>query len=119
MVELDLKANQIWIYDSCVNGYSDREIYAEVQLIKKILLKWLAQNGFYNDQTEIDSTKSWKMTSIKEGILQQNTGSSDCGVFMLIFILSRIYNQLPKFDSEHEKFFRKKICFELVSNQII
>ena len=83
-----------------------------------ILPKWLEYVGFYTDRPELNNNEQWKFIRV-QGMPQQEAGSGDCGVFMLMFISYLMLSKKPNFDSSHVSFLRKKIAVDIFLGDIM
>ncbi|GAY60487.1 hypothetical protein CUMW_202330 [Citrus unshiu] len=85
-----LRAKRVRIYDSLVTFCNDK-IYLQCQPLKVRIVK---------------------------DVPQQESGSGDCGVFMLMFTMHLMFGLKLDFDSSHGHYFRKKIVVDIFTGNI-
>ncbi|GAY45153.1 hypothetical protein CUMW_087350, partial [Citrus unshiu] len=98
LARADLRARRMQIYDSLVTFREDKTYLHKFKPLQVVFPQWLQDVGFYNIRLELQSADSWKVRIVKD-VPQQEPGSSDCGVFMLMFTMYLMFGLKLDFDS--------------------
>ncbi|XP_024955843.2 putative ubiquitin-like-specific protease 1B [Citrus sinensis] len=117
LARADLRARRMQIYDSLVTFREDKTYLHKFKPLQVVFPQWLQDVGFYNIRLELQSADSWKVRIVKD-VPQQEPGSSDCGVFMLMFTMYLMFGLKLDFDSSHGHYFRKKIAVDIFTGDI-
>ncbi|KAL9457302.1 hypothetical protein AB3S75_006363 [Citrus x aurantiifolia] len=113
----DLRARMMRIYDSLVTFREDKTYLRKFKPLQVVFPQWLQDVGFYNIRPELQSADPWKVRIVKD-VPQQEPGSGDCGVFMLMFTMYLMFGLKLDFDSSHGHYFRKKIAVDIFTGKI-
>ncbi|KDO37273.1 hypothetical protein CISIN_1g032006mg [Citrus sinensis] len=113
----DLRARRMRIYDSLVTFREDKTYLRKFKPLQVVFPQWLQDVGFYNIRPELQSADPWKVRIVKD-VPQQEPGSGDCGVFMLMFTMYLMFGLKLDFDSSHGHYFRKKIAVDIFPGDI-
>ncbi|XP_024035640.1 putative ubiquitin-like-specific protease 1B [Citrus clementina] len=117
LARADLRARRMQIYDSLVTFCEDKTYLRKFKPLQVVFPQWLQDVGFYNIRPELQSADSWKVRIVKD-VPQQQPGSGDCGVFMLMFTMYLMFGLKLDFDSSHGHYFRKKIAVDIFTGDI-
>ena len=116
--QISLTRKQIRTMDLYITLIDQKDFVNMMAPLTHILPKWLEYVGFYIDRPELNNNEAWKFIRV-QGMPQQEGGSGDCGVFMLMFISYLMLSKKPNFDSSHVSFLRKKIAVDIFLGDIM
>ena len=85
--------------------------------LEVIFPRWLEYVGFYNIRSELRSEDLWKVIAVKSAP-QQESGTGDCGVFVLMVTMYLMFGIRLEFNASHVEYFRKKIAVDIFNNDI-
>ncbi|KAL9411273.1 hypothetical protein AB3S75_044963 [Citrus x aurantiifolia] len=109
---------RVQIYDSLVTFRDDKTYLCKFKPLQVVFPQWLQDVGFYNIQSELQSANPWKVRIVKD-VPQQEPGSGDCGVFMLMFTMYLMFGLKLDFHGSHGHYFRKKIAVDIFTGDIV
>ncbi|KAH9693479.1 GDSL esterase/lipase EXL3 [Citrus sinensis] len=107
----------MWIYNSLVVVRDDKTYKDKFKPLEVIFPRWLEDVGFYNVRHDLRSANPWKV-KICRSVPQQEPGSGDCGVFILIITMYLMFGLILNFSSGHGQYFRKKIAVDIFNSDI-
>ena len=118
LARVDFRKNKVWIYNSLLTFCDDKRYKLKLKPLEVIFPRWLEYVGFYNIRPELRSEDLWKVISVKSA-LQQEPGTGDCGVFVLMVTMYLMFRLRLEFNVSHVKYFRKKIAVDIFNDDII
>ncbi|KAH9671507.1 hypothetical protein KPL70_017399 [Citrus sinensis] len=118
VARVDFQHKQIEIYDSMKEFREDKTYGQFLKPLQVIFPQWLEDVGFYDNRPNLRSAEPWKLVSIDD-VPQQQPGSGDCGVFMLMFTMYLMFKLQFNFDSWHGHYFRRKIAIDIFNGDIM
>ncbi|GAY60662.1 hypothetical protein CUMW_203770 [Citrus unshiu] len=86
--------------------------------LEVIFRRWLEYVCFYNIRLELRSADPWKVIVVKSAP-QQEPGTGDCGVFVLVFTMYLMFGLRLEFNASHVEYFRKKITVDIFYDDIV
>ncbi|KDO39925.1 hypothetical protein CISIN_1g037741mg, partial [Citrus sinensis] len=118
LARVDFRKNKVWIYDSLLTFCDDKRYKLKFKSLKVIFPRWLEYVGFYNIRPELRSEYPWKVIAVKSAP-QQEPGTGDCGVFVLMVTMYLMFGLRFEFNASHVEYFRKKITVDIFNDDII
>ncbi|KAL9409636.1 hypothetical protein AB3S75_047951 [Citrus x aurantiifolia] len=118
VARVDFQRKQIEIYDSMKEFREDKTYGQFLKPLQVIFPQWLEDVGFYDSRPNLRSAEPWKLVSIDD-VPQQQPGSGNCGVFMLMFTMYLMFKLQFNFDSWHGHYFRRKIAIDIFNGYIM
>ena len=86
VARVDFRRKQISIYDS-MKEFREEKMYGQLlKSLQVIFPRWLKDVRFYDIQPNLHSAEPQKLVRV-EDVPQQQPGSGDCGVFVLMFTM--------------------------------
>ncbi|KDO39261.1 hypothetical protein CISIN_1g0413292mg, partial [Citrus sinensis] len=127
--------NQLWnngdcavdslVFDDRLNSYlcgrqhTMSKSMTDVDMpLEVIFPRWLEYVGFYNIRPELRSADPWKVIAVKSAP-QQEPGTGDCGVFVLMVTMYLMFGLRLEFNASHVEYFRKKIAVDIFNDDIV
>ncbi|GAY65740.1 hypothetical protein CUMW_243390 [Citrus unshiu] len=86
--------------------------------LEVIFPRWLEYVGFYNIRPELRSADPWKVIAVRSAP-QQEPGTSNCGVFVLMVTMYLMFGLKLEFNASHVEYFRKKIAVDIFNDDIV
>ena len=118
VARVDFQRKQIEIYDS-MKEFREDKTYAQLfKPLQVIFPRWLEDVGFYNIRPNLHSAEPWKLVRV-EDVRQQQPGSGDYEVFMLMFTMYLMFILQFHFDSCHGQYFKRKIVVDISNEDIM
>ncbi|GAY53383.1 hypothetical protein CUMW_148890, partial [Citrus unshiu] len=117
LARVDFRKNKIWIYDSLLTFRDDKRYKLKFKPLEVIFPRWLEYVGFYNIRPELRSEDPWKVIAVKSAP-QQERGTGDCGVFVLMVTMYLMFGLRLEFNASHVEYFRKKIAVDIFNDDI-
>ncbi|GAY62662.1 hypothetical protein CUMW_219620 [Citrus unshiu] len=118
LARVDFWKNKVWIYDSLLTFRDDKRYKLKFKPLEVIFPRWLEYVGFYNIRPELRSEDPWKVIAVKSAP-QQERGTGDCSVFVLMVTMYLMFGLRLKFNASHVEYFRKKIAVDIFNDNII
>ncbi|XP_052289113.1 uncharacterized protein LOC127899656 [Citrus sinensis] len=118
LARVDFRKNKVWIYDSLLSNRDDKRYKLKFKPLEVIFPRWLEYVGFYNIRPELRSEDPWKVIAVKSAP-QQEPGTGDCGVFVLMVTMYLMFGLRLEFNASHVEYFRKKIAVDIFNDDII
>ncbi|GAY50493.1 hypothetical protein CUMW_127110 [Citrus unshiu] len=118
LARVDFQKNKVWIYDSLLTFRDDKRYKLKFKPLEVIFPRWLEYVGFYNIRPELRSEDPWKVIAVKSAP-QQERGTGDCGVFVLMVTMYLMFGLRLEFNASHVEYFRKKIAVDIFNDDII
>ena len=115
---VDFRKNKVWIYDSLLTFRDDKRYKLKFKPLEVIFPRWLEYVGFYNIRPELRSADPWKVIAVKSAP-QQEPGTGDCGVFVLMVTMYLMFGLGLEFNASHVEYFRKKIVVDIFNDDIV
>ncbi|KAK9181049.1 hypothetical protein WN944_024186 [Citrus x changshan-huyou] len=117
LARVDFRKNKVWIYDSLLTNRDDKRYKLKFKPLEVIFPRWLEYVGFYNIRPELQSEDPWKVIAVKSAP-QQEPGTGDCGVFVLMVTMYLMFGLRLEFNASHVEYFRKKIAVDIFNDDI-
>ena len=117
LARVDFRKNKVWIYDSLLTNRDDKRYKLKFKPLEVIFPRWLEYVGFYNIRPELQSQDPWKVIAVKSAP-QQEPGTGDCGVFVLMVTMYLMFGLRLEFNASHVEYFRKKIAVDIFNDDI-
>ncbi|GAY45415.1 hypothetical protein CUMW_089340 [Citrus unshiu] len=118
LARVHFRKNKVWIYDSLLTFRDDKRYKLKFKPLEVIFPRWLEYVGFYNIRPELWSEDPWKVIAVKS-VPQQERGTGDCGVFVLMVTMYLMFGLILEFNASHVEYFRKKIVVDIFNDDII
>ncbi|GAY67531.1 hypothetical protein CUMW_257240, partial [Citrus unshiu] len=118
LARVDFRKNKVWIYDSLLTFRDNKRYKLQFKPLEVIFPRWLEYVGFYNIRPELRSADPWKVVAVKSAP-QQEPGTGDCGVFVLMVTMYLMFGLRLKFNDSHVEYFRKKIAVDIFNDDIV
>jgi len=118
LARVDFRKNKVWIYDSLLTFRDDKRYKLKFKPLEVIFPRWLEYVGFYNIRPELRSADPWKVIAVKSAP-QQEPGTGDCGVFVLMVTMYLMFGLGLEFNASHVEYFRKKIAVDIFNDDIV
>ena len=118
LARVDFRKNKVWIYDSLLTFRDDKRYKLKFKPLEVIFPRWLEYVGFYNIRPELRSEDPWKVIAVKSAP-QQEPGTGDCGVFVLMVTMYLMFGLRLEFNASHVEYFRKKIAVDIFNDDIV
>ncbi|GAY65952.1 hypothetical protein CUMW_245020 [Citrus unshiu] len=118
VARVDFWKNKVWIYDSLLTFHDDKRYKLKFKPLEVIFSRWLEYVGFYNIRPELRSADPWKVIAVKSAP-QQEPGTGDCGVFVLMVTIYLMSGLRLEFNASHVEYFRKNIAVDIFNDDII
>ncbi|GAY54087.1 hypothetical protein CUMW_153960 [Citrus unshiu] len=118
LARVDFWKNKVWIYDSLLTCRDDKRYRLKFKPLEVIFPRWLEYVGFYNIRPELRSADPWKVIAVRSAP-QQERGTGDCGVFVLMVTMYLMFGLTLEFTASHVEYFRKKIAVDIFNDDII
>ncbi|KAH9667254.1 hypothetical protein KPL70_020965 [Citrus sinensis] len=118
LAQVDFRKNKVWIYDSLLTCRDEKRYRLKFKPLEVIFPRWLEYVGFYNIRPELRSADPWKVIAVRSAP-QQECGTSDCGVFVLMVTMYLMFGLTLEFTTSHVEYFRKKIAVDIFNDDIV
>ncbi|GAY44908.1 hypothetical protein CUMW_085470 [Citrus unshiu] len=118
LARVDFRKNKVWIYDSLLTFRDDKRYKLKFKSLEVIFPRWLEYVGFYNIRPELRSADPWKVMAVKSAP-QQEPGTGDCGVFVLMVTMYLMFGLRLEFNASHVEYFRKKIAVDIFNDDVV
>ena len=118
LARVDFRKNKVWIYDSLLTCRDDKRYRLKFKPLEVIFPRWLEYVGFYNIRPKLQSADPWKVLAVRSAP-QQERGTGDCGVFVLMVTMYLMFGLILEFNASHVEYFRKKIAVNIFNDDIV